>query len=73
MASVSYGLNRGEDQNPDTIHVGTQAVSTYDVELRMDKTKNLNRDDVILILKAYIRRLENKGEADIALAGGGTV
>lgn len=66
MASVSYGLNRGADQSPDAINVGTQAVSTYDVELRIDQTKSLTREDVILILQAFQRRLEDGRNTDIA-------
>jgi hypothetical protein len=61
MASFSYGYNRGEvDTTPDTIHVGTQAVSTYDIELRVDKTKSLNRFDIIRALELFIIRLENQ-------------
>ena len=66
MASVSYGLNRGADQSPDKINVGTLAISTYDVELRIDKTKSLNHQDVILILQAFIRRLEDGRNTDLA-------
>jgi hypothetical protein len=39
MASVSLGLNRGADQSPDQVAVGTLAVSTSDVEVRIDQTK----------------------------------
>lgn len=59
MASVSYGLNRNTDTSPDAITVGTLAVSTNDVELRMDKTKSLQAQDIINILNAFIRRLED--------------
>lgn len=65
MASVSYGLNRGEDQQPDTIHVGTQAVSTYAVELRIDKTKGLTRTEIALILEAFQRRLMDSNRTDL--------
>ncbi len=60
MASVSYGLNRGQSSTqPEAINVGTQAVSTYDIELRWDNTKALNTDDIILTLQSFIRRLED--------------
>lgn len=60
MASFSFGRNRGEsDMNPDTIHVGTLAISTYDIELRVDKTKSLNRKDIVLALELFIARLED--------------
>jgi hypothetical protein len=66
MASVSYGLDRGENNQPDNIHVGTQAVSTYAVELRIDKTKSLTHNDVIRILEAFVRRLEDGRNTDLA-------
>ena len=66
MASVSYGLNRGADQSPDEIHVGTLAITTYDVELRWDATKYLTREDIILILDAFARRLEDGRNTDVA-------
>lgn len=67
MASVSLGLNRGADQSPDAITIGTLAVSTNDVEVRIDNTKGLTNADVIEILKAVERRLED-GRLDL-LAG----
>lgn len=67
MASVSYGLNRGTDQSPDAITIGSVAASGNDVVLSIDKTKSLNTEDVILICQAFIRRLEDGrlGPADI--------
>jgi hypothetical protein len=60
MASVSFGLNRGTvDQGPDNITVGTLAVTTNDVELRWDNTKGLQREEIILILTAFMRRFED--------------
>lgn len=60
MASVSYGLNRNAvPMNPDDIVVGSLAVSSNDVELRIDKTKSLDAIDIINILNAFIRRLED--------------
>lgn len=46
MASVSFGLNRGADSQPDKVTVGTLAVSTNDVELRIDATKGLTRQEI---------------------------
>lgn len=51
MASVSFGLNRGESSQPYDIHVGTQAVSTYDVEVRIDNTKGLTRAEIVRALE----------------------
>ncbi len=65
MASVSYGLNRGADQSPDKITVGTLAVTTNDVELRWDATKHLTREDIILIVQAFQRRLEDGRNTDV--------
>lgn len=59
MASVSLGLNRGADQSPDEITVGTVAASGNDVVLSIDKTKSLTNEDVILIVKAFERFLED--------------
>lgn len=65
MASVSFGLNRDVvDMGPDRITVGTLAITTNDVELRWDNTKGLTRENIILILKAFERRLEDQRFAD---------
>lgn len=66
MASVSYGLNRGAPQAVEKITVGTLAVTTNDVELRWDATKSLTHDDVIQILQAFTRRLEDGRNTDLA-------
>lgn len=50
MASVSFGLNRGASSQPDDITVGTLAVSTNDVEVRIDNTKGLTRQEIVEIL-----------------------
>jgi hypothetical protein len=59
MASVSFGLNRGFESQPDTVLVGTLAVSSRDVELRWDNTVGLQRREIIEILEVFIRRLED--------------
>lgn len=51
MASVSFGLNRGADSQPDKIVVGTLAVTTNDVEVRIDNTKGLTRQEIVEILE----------------------
>lgn len=67
MASVSYGLNRGVEDQPEDITIGTVAASGNDVVLSIDLTKSLNVKDVVLILQAFTRRLEgNEGTVDIA-------
>lgn len=66
MASVSLGLNRGAEDQPDKITVGVLAVSTNDVELRIDQTKNLTRLEVILILQAFQRELEDGRFASVS-------
>ena len=66
MASVSYGLNRGASNQPDEITVGTLAVSTSDAEFRWDATKGFTRNDLIRILEAFVRRLEDGRNTDVA-------
>lgn len=65
MAGISFGLNRGADQSPDKIVTGTLTVSSNDVELRWDTTKSLTREDIILILQAFERLLEDGRYAGI--------
>lgn len=65
MASVSFSLNRGADQSPDAVVVGTLAVSTNDVEVRIDQTKNLQREEIVLILQAIERKILDGRNASI--------
>ncbi len=66
MAFVSYGLNRGADQSPDAITVGTDnGGGGNDVTLCYDKTKALTHNDIIEITKAFIRRLEDGRNTDL--------
>jgi len=52
MASVSFGLNRGAlDLQYGKITIGTLAVSTNDVEVRIDQTKNLKRNEIAVLLE----------------------
>lgn len=64
--ALSYGLNRAANQQPEAITVGVLATTTNDVELRVDTTKGLTHDDVILILEAFTRRLLDKSNSDLA-------
>jgi hypothetical protein len=63
MASVSYGLNVGLStyNDPQAITVGTLAVSTNDIELRIDKTKAATTESVVLALEAFKNRLLTGG------------
>jgi hypothetical protein len=67
MAYVSYGLNRGfYESEPDKISIGTDDGGAGNhVTLAMDKTKGLTRLDVIKILEAFVRRLEDERFNDI--------
>ncbi len=67
MASVSFGVNRDENYEmaPDTVHVGTLAVTTYNVEVRVDNTKGMTHKDIIMALEKVIRRLEDGRFADV--------
>lgn len=57
MASVSYGLSRSETPNPDNVLVGTLAVTTDDVEVRIDDTKGLTTLEIYHILEAISRKI----------------
>ena len=60
MAYVSLGLNRGADQSPDAIAVGTDdGGAGNNVTVCINKAASLTREDVILILQAIERRLED--------------
>lgn len=69
MAYVSYGLNRnGPLMTPTEINIGTDdGGNANNVTLCMDLTKALTTEDVILILDAFKRRLEDGrlGPADL--------
>ena len=69
MASKSYGLNFGTvDVGPENITVGTLAVSTNDVELRVDLTKVTKTQDLIELVEAFVRRIEsNNGAGDFGV------
>ena len=71
MAHVSYGLDIGADQSPDEITVGVLATTApgNDVELSVDTAKLTKRDDLVLILQAFIRRIEDQGANDFSVAG----
>lgn len=59
MASVSFSAARGQVFKVEDITVGTDAPSTGDVELSIDQTKSLNKQEVIDIVKVFLRRLED--------------
>lgn len=57
MASVSYGLSRGETANPDNVHVGVLAHTTDDVELRINDAVGLTSGEIIAILDAFRNKI----------------
>lgn len=65
MASEYFGYNRGTDLSPDAVTTGTSTGST-DVEVRVDLTKSLTKLDVLLILEAIERVIEDQRTATIA-------
>lgn len=69
MASVSYGLNVGlaTYNDPQAITVGTLAVSTNDIELRIDKTKTVTTEQAVLALEAFKNRLLTGGIGNLDL------
>lgn len=65
MASQYFGYNRGTDLSPNAITTGTSTGST-DVEVRIDLTKGITRQDAYLILEAVIRYIEDGRSTEIA-------
>ena len=55
MASVSFGLNRGADSQPDQINVGTLAVTNNDLEVRIDNTKGWTSEEI----DEYLKRIRD--------------
>lgn len=66
MASVSFGVNRGADSQPDQITVGTLAVTTSDVELRIDNTKGLTRNEITILVKRLLDEVNDGRQAVLA-------
>ncbi len=66
MASVSFGLNRGADSQPDQVTVGTLAVSTNDVELRIDNTTGLTRQEITEITHRLLNEVNDGRQAVLA-------
>ncbi len=65
MASQYFGYNRGTDLSPDAITTGTSS-GTTDVELRVDLTKSLTKEDVLLITEAILRMILDQRTETIA-------
>lgn len=60
MANASFSLAAGQvDVGPDKITVGTSAPGAGDVELRMSDTNITNRQEIIRLVMAFLRRLED--------------
>ena len=59
MASVSYGINHGTatGNDPQAITKGSLAVSSNDIELRIDLTKSITTEEAVLALEAFKNRL----------------
>lgn len=66
MASVSFGVNRGADSQPDNITVGTLAVSTSDVELRIDNAKGLTRNEITILVHRLLDEVNDGRQAVLA-------
>jgi hypothetical protein len=70
MASVSYGINHGKAtaNDPRSITSGTLAVSSNDIELRIDLTKSITVDEAVLALELFKGRLLTGGLGNVDLA-----
>lgn len=74
MANLSYSLSKGQQDQPLDIAVGTNAPGAGDVEVRINGSATggtggsgvITTKEVVLILQAFIRRLEMQlGEGDL--------
>lgn len=65
MASQYFGYNRGTDLSPNAITTDTSSGST-DVELRIDLTKSITRQDAKLIVDAIMRYIEDGRSTEMA-------
>ena len=70
MASVSFGINHGKATaiDPQSITAGSLAVSSNDIELRIDLTKGITTEEAVLALELFKGRLLTGalGNADLA-------
>lgn len=67
MAYVSFGLNRGADNQPDKVALGTDdGGAGNNITLCMDQAAGLTRMDVIQALRAFERKVEDGRYAGIA-------
>ena len=67
MAFVSFGLNRGADDQPDKIALGTDdGGAGNDITLCINQAAGLTRQEVVLACEAMIRKLEDGRYAGIA-------
>lgn len=77
MTAVSFSINRGVSGTTMTdFTVGTSAPGAGDIELRYNildtNSKNLNREDIYMALKAFQRAIEQGGTTvDITLQPSG--
>lgn len=74
MTAVSFSMNRetgGFGFKMSDVTVGSLAPNAGDVEMRFQvldgQSKNMNDLEIILIMKAFIRWLENGGGTAIAI------
>lgn len=58
MASIFLGVNRGQNDNPETVTEGAATGST-DIELRIDTGKGSTRNDVYVKVKQILRYLQD--------------
>lgn len=58
MASIFIGVNRGQNDNPETA-VESGATNATDVELRIDTGKGLTRHEVVIKTRQLLRYLED--------------
>ena len=72
MTAVSFSMSRGvSGTKMSDVTVGTSAPGAGDVELRFNvldtNSKNLNDEDIVMILKAFQRWVLTNGPTSIAI------
>jgi hypothetical protein len=65
MTQLYFGLNRGANQQPEAIVFTSGSSGGTDVELRVDNTKGLTREDVFLILEAFDRYFQDTSKTTL--------
>lgn len=64
MANQFYGLNRGDNDQSETVQTGTSTQGT-DLEVRIDLTKSFTKAEIEVLLDTIARRIYDRGENEL--------